>query len=107
MLLILRSFFVSEDALSLRLAAVHENSLDSRPSPSRGQALRGNDAQTEVLGLLRLRVTSDECPVTGQTDSPVHEAEHNTPSANVGTALARDRFEIENLIGNSVERLEK
>src|SRR5215469_11562230 len=105
MLLVSLPFCVNEDALSLRLAAVHENSLDSRPSPSRGQALRGNDAQTEAMRLLRLRPRSDECGVTSRTDSTAHEAEHNPPSANGGTAPARDRFEIENLIENLGERL--
>ena len=110
----------------------------SRPRPTtlRGQALRGNDAQTEVLRLSHsfsgaarsvvraanqnppdsldrspcppLRVTSDECPVTGKTDSSAGQARENPPqSADHDRCPARDRFEIENLIENLVERLEK
>jgi len=98
MLLTLRSIPLGEDALNLRPAAVHENSLDSRPSPSRGQALRGNDAQAEALRLLRLRVIGDECRVASETDTACRAARRNPPQN--GRAPSRDRFEIEDLIEN-------
>jgi len=107
MLLILRSFSVSEDALSLRLDAVHENSLDSAPR-FRGDKLSGNDVQTEALRLLRPRVTGEECAVASNIDSSARQAREN-PSrvVNRGRAPTRDGFEIEDLIETSIERLEE
>ena len=106
MLLILLSLSGCEDPLSLRLAAVHENSLDSDPRLC-GDKLRGSDAQTKALQLLRLRVPNDRCLVPGKTDPSASEAEQNPRGANGGRALTRDRFEIEDLVESLIERFEK
>ena len=106
MLLILLSLSGCEDPLSLRLAAVHENSLDSDPRLC-GDKLRGSDAQTKALQLLRLRVPNDRCLVPGKTDPSASEAEQNPRGANGGRALTRDRFEIEDLVESLIERLEE
>jgi len=99
--LILRSFSVSDDALSLHLAAVRENSLDPHASPSRGQALLGNGAQTKALRFLRLRVTGDECPMTSKAGSFARQARESPPQRTGHDRVrARNRFEIESLVEN-------